>query len=246
MMKTNDSLDLLLGAGELLRPLLIVVLLVFLWIGLGHTGLRMRNRLYCWLFVGIILAVWLFSVTWLGLAGTFEPNTSVLLPKIPFAIFLPLAVVLCFFRSQILRLILDASSPGWLIGIQVYRVFGVIFIVHWHLGNVPGVFALPAGIGDILVGILAIPVAFYVGFRKSGWIQLAILWNWLGVADLVSAVTLGFISTPGQFQAIAFENPNQLIGTYPLVMVPAFAVPLSFALHALSLWQLYRKKQHLN
>ena len=32
----------------------------------------------------------------------------------------------------------------------------------------------------------------------------------------------------------------QSVGTYPLVMIPAFAVPLSLVLHGLSLWQLHR------
>jgi hypothetical protein len=34
--------------------------------------------------------------------------------------------------------------------------------------------------------------------------------------------------------------PNTLIGTYPTVMIPAFAVPISLMLHALSLRQLAR------
>jgi hypothetical protein len=31
-----------------------------------------------------------------------------------------------------------------------------------------------------------------------------------------------------------------VVGTYPLVMIPAFAVPLALILHGLSIWQLRR------
>jgi hypothetical protein len=99
---------------------------------------------------------------------------------------------------------------------------------------------LPAGLGDVLVGALAIPVALYVNSGARGGRRAAVGWNLLGIADLVNALTLGFLSTPGSFQMLAFDNPNRLAGTFPLVMIPAFAVPLSLILHGLSLWQMRR------
>jgi hypothetical protein len=44
-------------------------------------------------------------------------------------------------------------------------------------------------------------------------------------------------------QLLALDNPNLLITAYPLVMVPAFAVPLAIMLHILSLRQLNRREQ---
>ena len=44
--------------------------------------------------------------------------------------------------------VLGAMPASWLIGRQVYRVFAGIFLVGWARGVVPGLFALPAGIGD--------------------------------------------------------------------------------------------------
>jgi len=37
---------------------------------------------------------------------------------------------------------------------------------------------------------------------------------------------------------MAFDQPHLLTSSYPSVMTPAFAVPLSLILHGLSLWQL--------
>jgi hypothetical protein len=48
------------------------------------------------------------------------------------------------------------------------------------------------------------------------------------------------LTSPGPFQALAFDHPNQF--AYPLVMIPTFAVPLSIILHGLSLRQIARRK----
>ena len=69
---------------------------------------------------------------------------------------------------------------------------------------------------------------------------MAIAWNLLGIADLISAVSLGALTSPGPLQLLAFDQPNLLTSTYPSVMTPAFAVPLSLILHGVSLWQLRR------
>jgi hypothetical protein len=97
------------------------------------------------------------------------------------------------------------------------------------------VFALPAGLGDTLVGILALPVAGMVA--RNRWAGVA--WNVLGVLDLTDAVLLGVLTTPGALQLIVPDRATA-IGAYPLVLIPAFAVPLSVLLHAVSLRQLWR------
>src|SRR6202035_4942777 len=76
----------------------------------------------------------------------------------------------------------------------------------------------------------------------EGW-KAAILWNIFGIADLVVAIALGMIISPGPFQLIV---PNILsigIDGYPNVLTPAFVVPGSILLHALSLRQLRRRSR---
>lgn len=65
--------------------------------------------------------------------------------------------------------------------------------------------------------------------------QLVTLWNWFGISDLVVAVTTGFLSAPSHLQIFSLDAPNFLIGSFPLVMVPIYAVPLSVVLHLASL-----------
>jgi hypothetical protein len=143
--------------------------------------------------------------------------------------------------SKRIAAVLDAIPPSWLVGLQLYRVLGGLFLVGWLQGQIPGEFALPAGSGDVLVGLLALPVAYLLHKQARGAVALAVAWNVLGIVDLASAVTMGTLTQPGPLQLIVPAVSNVLLGTYPTVLVPAFAVPSSILLHALSLRQLRRR-----
>ena len=134
----------------------------------------------------------------------------------------------------------SALSPPLLVGFQVYRVLGSVFLLRWFAGELPAVFALPAGTGDVLVGVLALPVAFYLQSGARGGRAAAYAWNILGIVDLLVAVSIGTMTQPGRLNLIPVEITNSVGTTYPLVMIPAFAVPLSLILHGLSLRQLVR------
>ena len=117
-------------------------------------------------------------------------------------------------------------------------VLGVIFLVLYAGGHLPGLFALPAGVFDVLVGIFAPSVAASFARSAEGSEGRVRLWNLLGIADLVIAVTLGFLTSPSPLQIAAFDRPNVLIAMFPLALIPVFAVPLSILLHIASLKKL--------
>jgi hypothetical protein len=71
--------------------------------------------------------------------------------------------------------------------------------------------------------------------------KAAILWNIFGLADLAVAIILGMIISPGPFQLIVQNGPSIGLDSYPNVLTPAFVVPCSILLHALSLRQLMRR-----
>jgi hypothetical protein len=179
-----------------------------------------------------LIAAWYGAALWLGKSGYFFAAPDLAVPRIPFPIVLPvLAAAWMMTRSQRVQSLIDAVPFSWLTAIQVYRALGAMFVGLWAADRLPGEFALPAGWGDIIVGLSAIPVALMAaaGHRSSPAALRA--WNLFGVADLVVAVGTGFLTSPGPYQLLAFDRPNLLISAYPLVMVPIFAVPLSFILH---------------
>jgi hypothetical protein len=97
-----------------------------------------------------------------------------------------------------------------LVAIQFYRVLGAVFLVLWAGGHLPGAFALPAGLGDVATG-LAAPIVGYAIARWPDKQRDVAWWNAFGVADLVVAVTTGFLSSPGATQMLALDAPNRLI-----------------------------------
>jgi hypothetical protein len=225
------------------RPAIVGGLLLGLWRALGRAGLERHAARAVWLAVAIPLTLWLIGIWAAAVSGAFQIRLGVI-PRIPIAVVVPLVIgLVAVTRSRRLAAAVDAAPVSWLVGIQVYRVLGGIFLLEWIHGAVPGAFAVPAGTGDMLVGLLALPVAIYAASGRRGGAAAVVVWNLLGIVDLANALTLGFLSTPGPLQLLAHDHPNVLVGTYPTAMIPAFAVPLSLILHGVSLWQLRRRSR---
>lgn len=183
-----------------------------------------------------VLVAWAALSMTLAVRGTFAATPRRTVPAIAFGIAVPIiAGVLLLATSVHVRRLGEAIPLPWLIGVQFYRVLGVLFVIAYLQHRMPGQFALPAGLGDVAVGLAAPGVALAVarGARALAWI-----WNIAGVADLSIAVTLGFLTSPTPFQQLALGMPNVLISRYPFVLIPVFAVPASILLHVFAAWRL--------
>ena len=210
-------------------------------------GLRSALRRAAWPEKDLFKAFWSISSILVGwfvfavvtsVAGLYRPPSG-RPPTIQYALLAPIVLGVVLFRmSPLLRRALAAVPDTWLVGVQVYRVLGVIFLVLYAGGHLPGVFALPAGVGDTFVGILAPFVAASFARSGDGAARSVRIWNLLGIADLVIAVTLGFLTSPSPFQVAAFDRPSALIAMFPLSLIPVFAVPISILLHIASLQRL--------
>lgn len=215
-----------------------------LWLGLERTDLTLNQCRTTWLAILMTHALW-FAVVWsAAIHGVFRLSAvPPPLPWLPLAIFLPLIVgaPLLLFSKRVGR-VLDAMPAAWLIALQFYRVFGSWAIAAWLHGAMAGVDALPAGTGDLLTGLFAVPAAIAVASGTAQGRRAAIAWNVFGLADFAVAVTLGMVTAPGRFQLIAPDLPSLNAGTWPYVLTPAFVVPSSILLHALSLRQLFRRR----
>ena len=226
-------------ASVSIRVAIHSTILLGLWLGLARTDFTSSTRILVWLAIAVPFTAWLALVWGLALADAFRPRPG--LPALPIAIFLPVLIgAPLLLGSRRIGALLDASPAAWLVGLQVYRLFGGIFLVAWSRGAISGVFALPAGTGDVIVGVLALPVAYLLAAGAPAARRLAILWNMLGLVDFAIAVGIGILSAPGPLQVIVPDPPNAELGSFPTVMIPAFAVPSSILLHALSLRQLRR------
>ena len=225
-----------------LRLAIYGLFLLGLWRGLENTSLTATQRRVIWLAIMVPYTLWL-AVAWsAAINGVFRPDDSAL-PLLPVAILGPVIVgAPLLLLSGKVGQVLDATPAPWLIALQLYRVYGSVLLVNGLHGELPMLFALPAGIGDTLTGLFAVPAAIAVVTGAPQGRRMAIMWNLFGLADFAVAVTLGFITSPGALQLIVPNVPSIGAGAYPGVLIPAFAVPSSILLHVLSLRQLSRCK----
>lgn len=215
---------------------------VGLWLGFERAELTGGQRRATWLAVMIPYTLWM-AVAWsASINGFFRTGTS--LPVLPAAIFLPVIIgAPLLLLSKRVGQLLDAMPTSWLVALQLYRIFGSWALVAALHRTLPAVFGLPAGIGDTLTGLLAVPAAIAAATGTARGRKAAIAWNILGLADFAVAVTLGAITSPGPTQLIVPDVPSIGAGAYPGVLTPAFVVPSSILLHALSLRQLRRRSR---
>src|SRR5262245_29172452 len=175
--------------GVITRPVIVATILFGVWRALGRTNVSARARVSAWWWIVVFLAGWVVTVWLLAVRGAFASlsNSSAIaqVTFVPLVILILLgAALFAATRSAVLTAALDAAPLSWLVGIQVYRVLGLVFLLAWSRGFLPGYFALPAGIGDALVGVLAIPLAIGLRSNSPFVCRFALGWNISGVGDL--------------------------------------------------------------
>lgn len=185
--------------------------------------------------LGTIFLVWGALMTWICLARVPQglgPLGALIVP----ACWITPSLILWRYQWWILA---QPLSQRWLVGLQIWRVIGGVFLLEFGRGNIPAVFAFPAGIGDLAVGILAAVVL--VLYRQSARLpdMAIILILVLGIADFVSAFFFGYFSSEGPAQLFFSEIPNNTL-LYPTGLIPLFLVPYAIFFHTLSWLSLRR------
>ena len=110
-------------------------------------------------------------------------------------------------------------------------------------------------LGLIWLGAARMPASAKSRYATAGVLSAAFI-GWLAVAQYLGAANTYFAAADTAVPTVLFglllplavaaialwrsKAPNLLISSYPLVMVPTFAVPLALMLHGLVLWRLRR------
>ena len=176
-----------------------------------------------------VLAVWFLFALGGSLLGLFDSG-----PRPPLLLGLAAAVpvaafVVCYLTSAEFReFVLSLDLRGLALA-QTFRVVGIVFVILYSLGALPGAFALPAGWGDFAIGITAPVVAWY--WKRPFPYRTFIVWNVLGSLDLVDAMTLGVLASASPVGILGGDVTTRLMGEFPLSLIPTFFVPLLLILH---------------
>ena len=179
-----------------------------------------------------LLLVW-FAVSFLASAkGLFQGSPTAPPLALLIAVLLPIGLFFAWFyassgfREFVLNLDLKALTV-----VQSWRILGFGFLALYAYGILPASFALPAGLGDMAIGITAPLIA--LRFSDSRYRKLFLLWNVLGIADLLIAVSMGAASR-------GLHPSTAPMAMLPLSLIPTFAVPLLALVHLISIAQARR------
>lgn len=181
------------------------------------------------------LAVWLLAVLLGAAFGIFR--LQILHAPIPLgmAALLPVLLFLGWYWTspRFQQLVLSLSLRKLTL-VHAWRMSGVIFVILYFLRVLPGGFALPAGLGDMAIGITSPLVASMLKADRPFPTRIFVLWNVLGILDMVLAVGLGVLySLPLGF--LTGGITTQYMARFPLNLVPTFLVPFFLILHLIAI-----------
>jgi hypothetical protein len=142
-----------------------------------------------------------------------------------------LVFALWFAASKTFQQFALSLNPQFLTLAQSWRIIGFTFVLLEARSVLPAIFALPAGYGDMAIGATATFVAWKLAnpaHRNS-----FIVWQLLGITDLVTAVALGTTAS-----LLSPHGPSMAAMTVlPLSLIPTFLVPLFLIFHVICIAQ---------
>jgi hypothetical protein len=187
-----------------------------------------------------LLIVWFIVVSALSLTGFIQDFTS-LPPKFFIVLIIPLITIIILTFSKTLKAILRAIPQENIIRLQSFRVFVEILLWLLFIKNIlPVQMTFEGRNFDVLSGLTA-PVFAYLSFKKSLSKTALVIWNVLCLGLLINIVIIALLSAPTPFRVFMNEPANTIVTYFPVVLLPAFLVPLAYGLHFFSLRQLASK-----
>ena len=185
----------------------------------------MTNSAYAKL-TGTLIGIWFLLSFALSALRVFRNTADTIGIAVAIGASAPIVLfALWFAASSRFRQFLQSLDPRALTYLQSWRIAGFMFIALQTYGILPALFASPAGYGDMFIGVTAPLVALKLASPNHK--GTFILWQWLGIADLVTAVGLGVTD-----RFIHPQGPPMLAMTVlPLSLIPTFLVPLFLIFH---------------
>ena len=192
-----------------------------------------RDRLRTWAVRAILL--WFYAALACSVAGVFDTRHGPPIPLGTAALLPVVAFIVGYLRWPAFRDMVLHANLRMLTLAQTWRVMAVTFLVLYIQRVLPGVFAIPAGLGDIAIGATAPFISWAIVSRNVFPKRIFILWNVLGLVDLVTAVSLGILASASPIGVLAGDVTTQAMGRFPLSLIPTFFVPLLAIFHLMSL-----------
>jgi len=188
--------------------------------------------------------LWIGLVIALAAVGLYAATAAPApVPAVGVVAGLPLiGVGLAALLSARVREALLAVPVTLLVGLHTLRIAdGGFILLLAQQGRLSGPFPESAGRGDIVVGLIAIPLTVAIARGVSGSRAALLAWNILGTLDLVTAVWLGITSAPGSpLQIFGGTVGSTAMWTLPWSTIPTLMVPFYLITHGIIFARLAR------
>src|SRR5439155_26095877 len=161
---------------------------------------------------------------WIGLAaaaaGAGWVRISRPFPVVGLFVLVPLLVTALATAWPAARQAMLSIPMAAMIALNIVRSFAVLFLMLAAEGRLSGPFPYSAAWGDIITGVVAVPVLWLLKDGVARHTTAIATWNLFGVADLVLAIGFGITSSEGSPLQI-FPGP----GSDAMQSVPWSFVP---------------------
>jgi hypothetical protein len=165
--------------------------------------------------------------------GDQPPVMILLAAVVPSLIFLSAYKISPSLRGWVAKLDLEQ-----VFALQAWRVVGAAFLFTWGYGLLPAGFAIPAGIGDIAVGLAAPFIAVKIAQRSPKWKFSAWWFIFAGLLDFIIAFATGVMFRDGGALHSAGGQHSGLLAELPLTLIPSYLVPAFLLLHIIAIIKL--------
>lgn len=201
------------------------------------TGAGWSFAARAWL--AVVLGVWFALAATAGATGILTTGPDLLARPVLLSVIAPIILFLAvYFGSPTFRGFVLSRDIRVATALQSWRIIGFAFLMLYAYDVLPGLFAWPAGLGDVALGLTAPLVVLALARRADfapSWRFVA--WHLLGLMDFVVAAataTLASGAIPGLVAGPVTSAPMEV---WPLNMFPSFIVPLFVFMHLTVLFQ---------
>ena len=190
-----------------------------------------------------MICAWIAASSALAVSGVYLDERALRVLPLLCGFLLPTSIVAAsLWLSPVSRKgvlgIVESLPLRWLIGAHTIRITALGSILKYLDGALPGHFILPVGVPDFLVGLTALPMAWWASRSPIKARTSLVSWNVAGASIFLAAGILMHVSMPGPVQFFTSGPTTRELFEFPLALVPTFLVPCFVGLHLACLWRL--------
>ena len=191
----------------------------------------------------------IFSLSWiliqsiLGFCGFYQ-NINMTPPRIMLFGLLP---ILLIFASTFFSLngkkFIDSIDLKLLTYCHTIRIpIEIILTLLYHKGLMSVLVTFEGTNFDILSGISAPIIVFFIFRKNTVHHRALLLWNFVCLILLLNVIVTAVLSTPSPMQLLSLAQPNVAILTFPFNLLPSFIAPLMLYAHLIAIRKILIKK----